>query len=79
MLIVPQIHSITVDQRRGLIQINADAHERIAWISDDAITHEGPRVNLAQIDDLGGYIRAVVYAADSDAFVGTHPFRIVRR
>jgi hypothetical protein len=72
----PAIQSITVDARSGAIRIRATGHDRIEWISEGRIVHQGDQVNLGELADLGGYIRAKVHAIDGQAVVGTQPFHV---
>jgi hypothetical protein len=70
------IESIAVDRQNGTIHIDATGHERIDWISKGKIVHNGDRVNLSEVQGLGGYIRAEIHAANGGPIVGTQPFRI---
>ena len=72
----PLIESIAVDRQNGTIHIDATGHERIDWISKGKIVHNGDRVNLFEVQGLGGYIRAEIHAANGGPIVGTQPFRI---
>lgn len=72
----PKISSIGVNTRKGTIRIDATDHERIDWISEGKVVHSGDAVNLSEIEKLGGYIRAMIHAPNSNTVVGTQPFRI---
>jgi hypothetical protein len=72
----PGIKSIAVDPRSGTLHIEAVNHERLDWISKGKIVHTGDRVNLSDLQGLGGYIRAEIHAAEGGPIVGTQPFRI---
>jgi hypothetical protein len=75
----PVIRAITVDSRTGAIHIDAAGHEKIEWISEGRLVHRGERVTfseLAELAKLGGYIRAVVHAAENGPVLGTQPFRL---
>ncbi len=73
----PFIRSISVNERDGRISIQTRGHDRIEWISDGNVIYTGDEIDLDATSALGSYVRAVVYAADSDALIGTQPFRIV--
>ena len=75
----PVIRSIEVATDAAAIQIRADGHGRIEWISDGRTVHRGDRIELARVAGLGIYLRAMVHARRGGAVVGTQPFRIVRR
>ena len=70
----PVIDSISVDPRRAVIRIEATGHERIDWISNGAVVHQGDQVELEDVSELGATIRAELHGADSDAVAGTQPF-----
>ncbi|MDD5644127.1 MAG: hypothetical protein PHO00_01600 [bacterium] len=70
----PVIRSITVNPQKGTICLDVTGHERTEWISEGKIVYQGDSVDLNEIPGLGVYIRAVVYAADSNTIVGTQPF-----
>jgi hypothetical protein len=74
--LLPVIKSITVDLQKGVINIDATGYEKIEWISQGVIVHRGDRVNLSELSNLGGYIRAEIRGANSGSIVGTQPFRI---
>ena len=74
--IPPVIRSITVNSQKGTIHIDVPDYESIEWISEGKVVHRGDRVSLSELPSLGGYIRAVIHAADSGSVVGTQPFRI---
>jgi hypothetical protein len=72
----PTIKSIAVDLQQGIIHIDAIGHENIIWISQGVIVHRGHHVNLSELSNLGGYIRAEIRSAKCGSMVGTQPFRI---
>ena len=72
----PVIKSIIVDSRNGAIHIDATGYGNIDWISNGKVVHRGYRVNLDELPDLGGYIRAEIHAMNGGSIVGTQPFRI---
>jgi hypothetical protein len=71
----PVIRAIAVDSSKGTIHIDATGYESIEWISDGRFIHRGDRVNLSELADPGGYIRAVIRSENS-SLIGTQPFRI---
>jgi hypothetical protein len=73
---LPTIKSISVDLQQGIIHIDATNHENIEWISRGIIVHRGHHVNLSELSNLGGYIRAEIRSGDGGSIVGTQPFRI---
>ena len=73
----PGIQSIDVNQRRGVIQITASNADSVQWISDGNVVYEGSSINLNELEDLGSYVRAVIYGADN-SITGTQPFGIVK-
>ncbi len=71
----PVIESITVNERRGRIDINATGYESIVWISGGRVLHEGGSVNLAGLGEDLSYIRAKLYGP-GETVTGTQPFGI---
>ncbi|MBN1542586.1 hypothetical protein JW992_10610 [candidate division KSB1 bacterium] len=74
----PEIRRIESDPRKGVIRLSAHGHERIDWIVEGEIVHQGDRVQLSKIDTANGTIRAVVYGADDKSLIGTQPIRFQR-
>ena len=74
----PEVRAIRVSEADGRIAIETDGHDRIEWISEGRLVHVGDEIRLGEVAQLGRYVRAVVHAADSDAVLGTQPFRVVR-
>lgn len=72
----PVVASIDVDKRAGTITINATGYDRIEWISEGMLVHEGETVDLSAIEELGSYVRAMVYAQEGESVVGTQPFYV---
>ena len=73
----PGIQSIDVNRRRGVIQITASNADSVQWISDGNVVYEGSSINLNELEDLGSYVRAVIYGAEN-SITGTQPFGIVK-
>ncbi len=61
----PAIDEIHVNRRRGTISITASETDRIIWISEGRIVHEGYSISLDEIHDLGKYVRAELLGAGS--------------
>jgi len=74
----PKINLLKVDRQKGIIRLKASDYERIEWISNGVTVHEGELIDLSTKTDVQGYVRAVVYAKDSGALIGTQPLRIQR-
>lgn len=76
----PEVRSIAVDPERGVIEIRAEGHDRIEWISEGRVVHWGDRVELRALEGPGRYIRAMIHApGDMAPVVGTQPFEIRSR
>lgn len=73
----PVIQSITVDQREGTISVRVSGHERLEWISDGKVIHDGETLNVNRVPSIGSYVRLMVYGAE-DTVVGTQPFGMLR-
>jgi hypothetical protein len=74
----PQVKAIRADPVTGSIRIEAEGAGRIEWISEGKVVHEGPLLTFADLPELGRYVRAVLYAAEGGARLGTQPF-VLRR
>lgn len=75
----PIIKSITVNSKRGIIQIEATGCKFIEWKSDNKVVHRGGSFNLNDFPEVNGYIRAELYESENGAMAGTQPFGIRRR
>lgn len=73
---VPSIEAIRVDERAGTIEIVAQGHESIRWISEGTIVSHQAVVDLNDLPTPGVYIRAEVRGRGGTV-VGTQPFGIV--
>lgn len=71
----PVIESINVNQRRGIIEINATDYESVVWIYKGNIIHEGNILKLNELTETGNYVRAKLYGYE-DSVTGTQPFGI---
>jgi hypothetical protein len=72
----PVIERLTVDSRKGLIEARVTGHDRLEWISDGNVVHEGEQLNLNQVPGIGGYVRLMAYGIEDGTVVGTQPLGI---
>lgn len=73
---VPVIHSITVDKENGIIEAQVSGHDRLEWISNGNVVHEGEQLNLNEVEGIKNYVRLTVYGNKGNTVVGTQPFGI---
>ena len=73
----PVIHAIEVMEQPGIIHVRASGHDCVAWISRGKEVHHGDTLNLAELPDVDGYVRAEVRGA-AGTVVGTQQFRVSR-
>ncbi len=73
----PEIQSVDVNQRAGTITIRSANTEKIEWISDGRVVGQGETLTLSEVEDLGSYVRAVLYGPEDDTLAGTQPFGIL--
>ena len=71
----PVIESVSVNNRRGTIEITATGYDYIVWISGGKNLHEGSSVNLNELEEAIPYIRAKLFGP-GQTVVGTQPFGI---
>jgi hypothetical protein len=71
----PQIQSIEVNQQKGIIKIHAERFDTIQWIANGAVVGEGVEFKIADLQEPGNYIRAVIHGKDG-SLAGTQPFGI---
>ena len=71
----PVIESISVNNRRGTIEIDASGYNSVHWIYDGNIVHTGSVVDLNELEEAGNYIRAKLYGP-AETLTGTQPFGI---
>jgi hypothetical protein len=74
----PEINSITVNERKGTIAIEAENFASIQWISEGKVVDEGTVLNLRETEGLGSYVRAVLHGPADDTIAGTQPFGLRR-
>lgn len=72
----PVIDKIVVNKRAGTISIEARNSERIEWVADGEVVHQGGQIDLKTVPEAK-YVRAVVYGPDGIR-VGTQPFALLR-
>ncbi len=72
----PQILSIDVSERAGTIRISAANTRMIEWISEGRVVGQGELLQLADVEELGSYVRAMLYSSVDDSVAGTQPFGI---
>lgn len=72
----PRVKSISVDQDLASISIDVSGQDSTRWISNSRVVAYGNTINLKDIEVLGGYVRAEIYAPGS--VTGTQPFGIVQ-
>lgn len=73
---VPEIQSVRVDAAAGTIAIVASGYDRIEWIANGAVVHEGATLELSALPADSRYVRAVVRTKDDGPLVGTQPFML---
>jgi len=74
----PYIEKINVDSEKSFISIAVADAEKIEWISDGKVVGVGPTLDLTRVEELGSYVRAMVYGAE-ETVIGTQPFGILRK
>lgn len=70
----PRIESIDINERAAKITIRASKTESIEWISDGEVVGHGEVLELSETQNLGAYVRAMLYGAADDTVAGTQPF-----
>lgn len=73
----PVIRSVTVDARAGTIEVQASGHDSVEWISEGKTVHQGERLSLADLPEIGIYFRAAIHGPGGTV-AGTQPFRVRR-
>ena len=72
----PVIKFLTVDPRNGIIRAQVSGHDRLEWISDGKVVHDGAQLNLDEVSEIGSYVRLMVYGVEDETIVGTQPLGI---
>lgn len=75
---IPVINSISVNQRRGKIEINASECDSIIWLSGGRIINKGSQFSLRSQTESISYVRAELFGA-GNSIVCTQPFYIIRK
>jgi hypothetical protein len=70
----PQIESINVNNKKGIIEIKTTGQDSIRWISGGNVVSRTNSINLSEVPDLKGYVRAEIFGPES--ITGTQPFGI---
>ena len=73
---IPKIHKITVNNRKGLIEVNVTGHDSIRWISGGEVVHRGARLSLRDQQGIEKYVRAEIFGP-GEIVMGTQPFGIL--
>lgn len=72
---LPQIQEVKVNNRKGLIEINAIGYDSIRWISDGEVVHRGGQLLLKDQYGIEKYVRAEIFGP-GNSIIGTQPFGI---
>lgn len=75
----PTIEKISVDTEKLVISVQVDQANTIQWISDGKVVGTGPTLELTKVEELGNYVRAMIYGTEDETVVGIQPFGIVRK
>lgn len=70
----PVIKSILVDNDGGVVAINGDGWEAVAWISDGSVIHRGAALDFHNTANIGAYIRAELTGEGGVTY--TQPFGV---
>ncbi len=73
----PVIRSIAVDPGKARIHIQTETPCKVVWISEGREIHQGDTIDLADVPDVGAYVRAELHGEDG-IVVGTQPFALFR-
>jgi len=73
--VLPEIHEITVNSRKGLIEVNVTGHDSIRWISGGEVVHRGTQLSLKDNPEVEKYVRAEIFGP-GEVIMGTQPFGI---
>jgi len=71
---VPQIEEINVNNKKGIIEIQSSGQDSIRWISGGNVVSRGNSIDLSEVPELAGYVRAEIFGPES--VTGTQPFGI---
>ncbi len=73
----PAIESVIIDDHNATLELVAQGHVQVDWISSGEVVASGERVALDALEGLGSYIRAELHGAGGTV-VGTQPFGLLR-
>jgi len=73
--VLPEIHEITVNNRKGLIEVNVTGHDSIRWISGGEVVFRGTQLSLKENPEVEKYVRAEIFGP-KEVIMGTQPFGI---
>ncbi|MGM0530522.1 MAG: PHP domain-containing protein [Bacteroidota bacterium] len=71
----PVIESVKVNRRKGTIELEATGEESIEWISGGEVVQKGQIIQLDNLDEVEGYVRAEIHGP-GETIVGTQAFGI---
>jgi hypothetical protein len=72
---VPVIETIEVNSRKGTIVIVASGYETIRWISEGEVVSNESTIDLDNLENPGGYLRAELSGPGS-TIINTQPFGV---
>ncbi|SHF22803.1 hypothetical protein SAMN05444274_104107 [Mariniphaga anaerophila] len=72
---LPEIAAITVNNRKGLIDINVTGQDSVRWISGGEVVHRGNQFSLKENPEIEKYVRAEIFGP-GEVIMGTQPFGI---
>jgi hypothetical protein len=73
---MPYIRKISVDEKKGVIKIDASNHKKIKWISDGEIVCEKNEINFKNNEKIRKYLRVEIYG--EKGYIYLNPFGIKR-
>lgn len=73
---VPEVKSIDIHKRKGIISIEATGQDSIRWISAGEVVARGNSIQISKVPEVKSYVRAEIFGPGS--VTGTQPFGIVK-
>ncbi|WP_236973608.1 PHP domain-containing protein [Membranihabitans maritimus] len=70
----PQIESVNVNRKKGIIEIKSIGQDSIRWISGDQVIQRGNSIQLTKNTEIFDYVRAEIFGPGT--ITGTQPFGI---
>lgn len=70
----PRVTAISIDTEAGLVRLEAVNCERVHWISEGRLVHEGPVLPYREVAGLGAYFRAELRGSGGETL--TNPFGV---